>query len=46
MNFENVKIKDLSVEEFLPWFVAYANENFNGDRGLAMLELELEGMLD
>jgi hypothetical protein len=36
---------NLSKEEFLVWFYNYAREEHKGDLGLALLELELQGMI-
>jgi len=37
---------DLTIEEYLVYINRVAQERFKGDRGLALLELELEGFLD
>lgn len=41
-----MNISELTVVEFLVWLKEYARDEHNGDRGLALLELELQGMLD
>lgn len=33
----------MTLEQYLAWFDDFARENFNGDKGLALLELELQG---
>lgn len=39
------EVRGWTVPEFHAWLFRFAVENFKGDMGLALLELELEGLL-
>jgi len=42
---KHINISEMTVEQYLVWLYDFARENFNGDIQLALLELELQGLI-